>query len=142
MNEFSPILMMLVVWIAIGIPIVLIKRASEQQKQNARQPVQKNPSVENIPAPEAQAGTDRLKTLAPTVSLTGHDDSIYRGSMNAVTGEGYDPCHDEQLAPLNRAEQPSALPQPVQTRPGLPFGWTGSDIVKGIVMSEILKRKH
>ena len=144
MREFSPILMMLVVWAVIGIPILLLKRSAENQKQNARQAAPKKQPEENVnrPAPEKKADTGRLKPLTPTVSLTGHDDSMYQGSMNAVTGEGYDPCHDEQLAPLNRAEQPSALAQPVQTQPGLPFGWTGSDIVKGIVMSEILKRKH
>jgi hypothetical protein len=142
MNAFSPVLVMLVIWFAIIIPVILVKKGAELQKRNDRQTAQNKPAGDNLPAPEKQAGTDRLKPLTPTISLTAHDDSIYQGSMNAVTGEGYDPCHDEQLAPLTHAEQPSPLPQPVQTQPGLPFGWTGSDIVKGIVMSEILKRKH
>ena len=68
--------------------------------------------------------------------------SYDQGSLNAVTGEGYDPCHDEQMAPLSAAEHRDSVPAPVQTQPGLPFGWAGSDMVKGIVMSEILKRKH
>ena len=61
------------------------------------------------------------------------------GSMNAVTGEGYDPCHDEQLAPRTEAE--SAMPAAEPEQPGLQLSWTGSDIVRGFVMSEILKKK-
>ena len=59
--------------------------------------------------------------------------------MNAVTGEGYDPCHDEQLAPLTLAE--TAVPAAETTEGGLQLSWTGNEIVRGIVMSEILKRK-
>jgi len=78
-------------------------------------------------------------TLRPTISVTEHDDSIYQGSLNAVTGEGYDPCHDEQLEPLTAAE--AAVPAAASEVPGLQLEWNGSEIVKGLVMSEILKRK-
>jgi hypothetical protein len=71
--------------------------------------------------------------------VTEHDDSVYQGSMSASTGEGYDPCHDEQMAPLNAAE--AASPETGTAVPGLQLSWNGSDIVQGIVMSEILKRK-
>ena len=78
--------------------------------------------------------------MQPTVSVTEHDDSVYQGSMNAVTGEGYDPCHDEQLAPLSHAE--TAVPAAQAAEPGLQLSWTGSDIVRGFVMGEILNRKQ
>ena len=140
----SPIIVMLLIWLLIGLPIMLAKKAAEQQKKTARPAAQQNPEAEQAtrPVPKKQAATERLTTLTPTIAPTGHDDSIYQGSLNAVTGEGYDPCHDEQMAPLNAAAQADSMPAPVQTQPGLPFGWTGSDMVKGIVMSEILKRKH
>jgi len=77
--------------------------------------------------------------MQPTITVTDHDDSVYQGSMNADTGEGYDPCHDEQLAPLTLAE--TAVPAAEAPESGLQLGWTGSDIVRGFVMSEILKRK-
>ena len=140
----SPIIVMLLIWLLIGLPIMLAKKAAEQQKKTARPAAQQKPEAEQAtrPVPKKQAATERLATLTPTIAPTGHDDSIYQGSLNAVTGEGYDPCHDEQMAPLNAAAQADSMPTPVQTQPGLPFGWTGSDMVKGIVMSEILKRKH
>ena len=77
--------------------------------------------------------------MQPTITVTEHDDSVYQGSMSADTGEGYDPCHDEQLAPLSAAQ--AAEPVTEVAGPGLQLSWTGSDIVNGIVMSEILKRK-
>ena len=140
----GPFIVMLLVWLLIGLPVLLAKKAAEQQKKTARPAAQQKSEAEenNRPAPKKQAATERLATLTPTISLTGHDDSIYQGSLNAVTGEGYDPCHDEQMAPLNAVTHTDSVPAPVQTQPGLPFGWTGSDMVKGIVMSEILKRKH
>ena len=58
--------------------------------------------------------------------------------MNAVTGEGYDPCHEEQLSSLTLSE--TVEPVPVTT-PGLQLHWTGDEIVRGLVISEILKRK-
>lgn len=78
--------------------------------------------------------------MMPTISVTVNDDSVYQGSMNAYTGEGYDPCHEGDLKGLNRAESaPSA--RPAGDTHTLPFGWTGSDIVRGIVVSEILNRR-
>ena len=59
--------------------------------------------------------------------------------MYAETGEGYDPCHDEQLAPLTVVE--TAVPAVETTVPGLQLSWNGDEIVRGIVVSEILKRK-
>ena len=143
-GQIMPILMLLFIWLIIGLPLTVAKKAAEQQKKNAPQKAQKKPETEQprkVPAKKPDPA-ERLTTLTPSISVTGHDDSVYRGSLNAVTGEGYDPCHDEQMAGLDRAKQSSPPPRAAQPQAGLPFGWTGSDMVRGIVMSEILKRKH
>ena len=139
MEQFGPLLMIMIFWAIIGIPAAIAKKAAEQKKQAARPAAQKAQKTKAEPVKEQKA-EPHLKTLTPTVSFTGHDDSVYQGSLNAFTGEGYDPCHDEQMLPLTQIEsEPEALPQ--QVRGGLPLGWTDNDIVRGIVMSEILNRK-
>lgn len=139
MEQFGPLLMIMIFWAIIGIPAAIAKKAAEQKKQAARPAAQKAQKTKAEPVKEQKA-EPRLKTLTPTVSFTGHNDSVYQGSLNAFTGEGYDPCHDEQMLPLTQIEsEPEALPQ--QVRGGLPLGWTDNDIVRGIVMSEILNRK-
>ena len=143
-GQIMPILMLLFIWLIIGLPITIAKKAAEQQKKNAPQKAQRKSEAEQPrKAPVKKPGpAERLTTLTPSISVTGHDDSIYSGSMNAVTGEGYDPCHDEQMAGMDRVEQLPPPPRSAQPQAGLPFGWTGSDMVRGIVMSEILKRKR
>ena len=139
MEQFGPLLMIMIFWAIIGIPASIAKKAAEQKKQAARPAAQKAQKTKAETVKEQKA-EPRLKTLTPTVSFTGHDDSVYQGSLNTFTGEGYDPCHDEQMLPLTQIEsEPEALPQ--QVRGGLPLGWTDNDIVRGIVMSEILNRK-
>ena len=66
------------------------------------------------------------------------DDTLYMGSMNAVTGEGTDPCHEDQLADVMPVTEPAAE----EPSGGLRLGWTGNEVVRGIVMSEVLKRRH
>ena len=145
MSEFSPILILLIVWIFVGLPVSKLgKMAKQQQARNAgkqgaakRGPARQEARPEEA-AQEPEAPAERV--LRPTITVTEHDDSIYQGSMNAVTGEGYDPCHDEQLAPLTAAE--SAFTAPAETVPGLRLSWNGNEVVRGLVMSEILNRKR
>ena len=144
----SSIFLILIVWLLISLPLKLSKQVKEQAAKNARatnaapQKQQKAPRAEApmpAPVPLSEEGSFiRPTVMQPTISVTEHDDSVYTGSMNAETGEGYDPCHEEQLAPLSAAE---AMEPVTETAPGLQLSWTGSDIVNGIVMSEILKRK-
>ena len=147
--DFPPILILAIVWLLIGLPLSKLSKASKQQaaqkaaSQTAGAPKkgkppeqQKQAAASAAPKSEPFAGPT---VMQPTISLTGHDDSIYMGSMNAVTGEGYDPCHDEQLAPLTEAE--SVIPAAEPEQPGLQLSWTGSDIVRGLVMKEILDRR-
>jgi len=141
MQEFVPIFLLLFIWIMVGLPAVIAKKNAEQKKP-ARPAVPRTPENE-VSAPAAQpAEPVRLTTLTPAVSPAGHDDSVYQGSLNAVTGEGYDPCHEEQLAALTLAEETPLEAHPQQVHSGIPLGWTNNDVVRGIVMSEILNRKH
>ena len=147
--DSSPILILLIVWLIIGLPMKLAKQVREQAAKNAgaaKAAPQRHPKAPKAEAPQPAAAPLpeegsflRSTVMEPTIHITEHDDSVYRGSMNADTGEGYDPCHDEQLASLSAAE--AAEPLPESAGPGLQLSWTGSDIVNGIVMSEILKRK-
>ncbi|MBQ6061099.1 MAG: hypothetical protein IJL36_06600 [Clostridia bacterium] len=150
MDEFGPLLIVILIWVFVGLPAAVAKKAKEQ-KTAARlsRSVRSTPDARTGSAPvsgsaglESQPETfsEPAPRLRPTVYITPHDDSIYQGSLNAETGEGFDPCHNEDLERLNAAEAAPAV-QPVSEVPALPFGWTGSDIVSGVVISEILKRK-
>lgn len=139
--EFQPILILAVIWLLIGLPLSKLSKTAKQQQASRKA----KPSGAKAPQqkPEGAASETpepaRPTVLQPTITFTEDDDSVYQGSMNAVTGEGYDPCHDEQLAPLTATE--TAVPAPEPAAPGLQLSWTGSDIVRGFVMSEILTRK-
>ena len=138
-------LFVLIFWLCIVGTVVRSTQASKMKKAGSpkagNNPVQGKTASGTKPE-AAPAGEVRplQSTLAPSVSYGSHDDGIYQGSLNAETGEGYDPCHESDLAGLNAAEASPAM-APVSAEPALPFGWTGSDMVKGIVMSEILKRR-
>ena len=134
MENAAPLLLLLFFWVFIGIPVSVAKKAAEKKK--AAQPAVQKTRRED-PAPE------RLVPLASTLYEPDHDDSVFTGSLGPVTTEGYDPCHEEQLSGMEPVCQPGREPlSPAETSPGLPLGWTGNDIVRGIVMSEILNRKH
>ena len=146
----SAIFLLAFVYILVAGCLKLAKQAKEQAAKNAGtaktapQKQQKAPKAEAPqPAPDPvyeEGSFFRPTVMQPTISVAEHDDSVYQGSMSAETGEGYDPCHDEQLAPLSAAE--AAEPVTEASGSGLQLSWTGSDIVNGIVMSEILKRKN
>ena len=149
--DFPPILILVILWLLISLPLSKIKKAGQGQqaartasapkaRQPERQPAKAAaPAVQSSGTSSGEGSSFRQAVLQPTITFTEHDDSVYAGSMNAVTGEGYDPCHDEQLAPLTLAE--TAVPAAETAEGGLQLSWTGNEIVRGIVMSEILKRK-
>jgi len=151
--EFPPILILFVLWLFLGPLLAKAKKTAEQQqkkKDNTTAAKQGTPqkSAARRPAARPEKPMDAGEyepfahntVLQPTISVTEHDDSVYRGSLNAETGEGYDPCHEEQLEPLTLAE--TAVPAAETAEGGLRLGWTGDEIVRGFVMSEILKRKR
>ncbi len=130
-EAFGPLMALAIIYFVIAIIIKVTRKAASVQKKPAGKP------AAPAPAPEP-AAIPQVRELQPTVRVHNHDDSIYRGSMNAVTGEGYDPCHEEQLSSLPLAE--TVEPEPVAA-PGFQLHWTGDEIVRGLVISEILKRK-
>ena len=135
-EAFGPLMALAIIYFVIAIIIKVTRKAASVQKKPAGKSAAPAPAPE-APAPEP-AATPQVRELQPTVRVHNHDDSIYRGSMNAVTGEGYDPCHEEQLSSLTLAE--TIEPEPVAA-PGFQLHWTGDEIVRGLVISEILKRK-
>ena len=145
--EFAMLIPLVIIWFLIALTVSYLnkiaKKRQEAQAADAaavkkKAKAQKQPSSPKPAAPRQQEAF-RPSVMQPTITITEHDDSIYQGSMNAETGEGYDPCHDEQLSALDFAE--AAVPAAETAESGLWLGWSGSEIVQGIVMSEILKRK-
>lgn len=145
--DFPPILILGLFWLLIGLPLSkLSKKAQQNAKQakpgqgNAARKAQQNRQAPKAkPQAQPQMQPARPTVMQPTITVTEHDDSVYQGSLYAETGEGYDPCHDEQLSSLTLAE--SAAPAEETVIPGLQLSWTGSDVVRGLVMSEILNRR-
>ena len=138
--QFPAIFILLILWLVIGIPLKKLNEAAKKGTQKKAPPAGRAPGgtrPEKAPAPGAVP--EGYSPLRPSISVTAHDDSIYRGSLNAVTGEGYDPCHDQQLSSLTAAE--SRLPAEEPAVPALQLSWTGNDIVRGLVVGEILRRK-
>ena len=88
----------------------------------------------HMPAPH-------VHELKPQVAVTPHTPDIFSGSMNASTGEGFDPCHEAELTPQSEPCMASPRPVPPQVSPApLQLSWTGNDMVKAVVMQEILRR--
>ena len=142
--NFPSLIVLLIIWVVVGL-VSKKKNPGGQNAQNVKagagKPGAKAPKATPQAAPQPMSRPEPLRpsVLQPTISVTEHDDSVYQGSMFAETGEGYDPCHDEQLAPLTAAESTIVAETPAE--PGLQLSWAGSDVVRGIVMSEILTRK-
>ena len=63
-------------------------------------------------------------------------DAPTSGSLNVVSPEGKDPCHQEQL-PQRRQSVAEAAPA---EQPGLTLDWNGEAMVKAFVMQEVLTR--
>ena len=145
MAEFAPILLLLFAWIFVGLPISIAKKAANQKKQ-VRPVRPAAPAEDETSAKPALAAPERLRPLTPTLSEPDHDDSVFTGSLGAFSTEGYDPCHDEQMRNIEPVCKPGRAqehqPPAPQAHSGLPLGWTGSDMVRGVVMSEILNRKR
>ena len=150
--DFPPILVLAIIWLLIGLPLSRLNKVAKQQqaaKDAKTGAAKRSGTAKNavkVPQPQPENNTYvahepvRPTVLQPTITFTEHDDSVYQGSLNAVTGEGFDPCHDEQLSPLSAAER-ETVSAPGEEAPGLQLGWTGSDVVRGFVMSEILNRR-
>ena len=135
-QAFGPIAVFVLLYFFIALIAKASKKAASSQKKTSGAPAAPAAAPET-PAPQT-AAAPQVREMQPTIHVTDHDDSVYQGSMYAVTGEGYDPCHNEQLASLTRSE---TVEHVETTVPGLQLNWTGDEIVRGIVISEILKQK-
>lgn len=133
--------------VIIGAVAAIINAASKKKQQAQTQ----YPPVVNMPvqpqaAPAAKPASMSSmlppreaspQTAQPTVhthlepDCDVHDAS---GSLNFRSLEGKDPCHEEQL-PASRTSQPEQ-----SDGPGLTLNWTGDNLVKAIVMQEVLTR--
>ena len=157
MSDFSPIMVLILVWMVIGLPLSMLVKKNKASSSTARRPASGSSDQSAKTEPEGSESTEGLSgslpyassegsslgsgLLRPTVAPGQHDDSLYQGSLNAVTGEGFDPCHDDQLEGLRRAEAEPAFTAVPQPAPSLRLTWTANDVVRGVVMSEILNRK-
>jgi hypothetical protein len=142
MDQFAPLLFILIVWLCIGLPISKISQNQKNKnpRKTTRAPAKHPPQETSEPRPVPETPSLREEPLRPTVSVTPRESAPYLGSLGVMTGEGEDPCHEEDLAGLNSAAS-SPVIAPTADVHSLPFGWTGSDMVRGIVISEILNRK-
>lgn len=102
------------------------------------------PARPAAPAPQQVSMASMLppaqQTMAPTVHThlqpdCDTHDAPASGSLNVVSPEGKDPCHEEQL-PTRRALTQEAAPE----QSGLQLDWSGDAMVKAFVMQEVLTR--
>ena len=138
------------------------KRAMDQRKQSMQQfarpasPASVKPAAPRPAAPKpmmmsvkpvavpVQPSAEPMQPAPamPTVQVTRHTDDIFEGSMAMESTEGYDPCHEEDLqeavTPCELA--PDDTPAPAAATDGLDLEWTGSAMVKAMVMQEVLTR--
>ena len=85
------------------------------------------------PKPAPAVAAPRVHThLAPDCD---RDDPS--GSMDFISTEGVDPCHDDDL-PGRQTPRP-AVPV-LREQPGLTLEWTGDALVKSVIMQEVLTR--
>ena len=106
MEPFIPVIFLIVILL---FTLSNAKKGAQKGKgQTARHEnhAQAQPAPEQ-PSPEGPGETPsaRERVLAPTVHFPDRDNSVYQGSLNAITGEGEDPCHEEQLSSLTMREE-------------------------------------
>ncbi len=141
----------LILYLCVFLPISMAKKAAEKQKQAAaskkstpeKKAPEKNSPGQEPGKPPAGSGIPGWKAPQPEqegASLWEHDHSPYVGSLNVASEEGNDPCHEEQLQSSfpSTASGPAPEAAPV---PGLQLNWTADEIVRGLVVSEVLNRK-
>ena len=144
MDEFAPLLLLLFFWLCIGLPVSLARKAANQKKPN-RPAAPAKTDEQKAPEASGPAEPERLIPLTSTLIEPDHDDSVFTGSLGTLSTEGFDPCHEEQISGLELVCEPGkeefSEPSP-ESAARFPLGWTDNEIVRGIVMSEILNRKR
>ncbi len=126
-----------------------VKKAAKKAEAHpfGASPVKPKPAAPRQPHPYAPA----QPTVAPALSLSEEPDQVIvptvhvhvepdcdthdaPGSLGVPSSEGKDPCHEEQLTHVRTIEEPA----PEQG--GLAFNWSGENMVKAVIMQEVLTR--
>lgn len=88
-------------------------------------------------APASSASDVPGQVIVPTVHAHVEPDCDTHdapGSLGKTSSEGKDPCHEEQLTHARTIEEPA----PEQG--GLTFNWSGDNMMKAVIMQEVLTR--
>lgn len=107
----------------------------QPRKPAAPKPVQTKMPLESMlpPQPVRSAAAPKVHPhLALDCDL---DDPT--GSMDFISTEGMDPCHDDNLPGRN---MPRATFPVIQEQPGLTLEWSGDALVRSVIMQEVLTR--
>lgn len=123
------------------------QRVRLQRAQQAAEARAAKPAKAASPAPAAQSVREH-QTLQPTVSVTPHTEETFLGSLGEDSLEGVDPCHEDELAPAEypckaspeNSKGASARAQAAAQPSGLNLRWSGDEMLRAVVMSEILTR--
>ena len=146
MEEFGALFFVIILYFCVALPLRLARKTGGEKKKNAAKPrrpgfpaeafsQEKDPG-EPIPAEQQISGMEEIGPAAQDSVRTeripfGGNEDLYRGSLNAVTGEGEDPCHVGYAAETHVEEDSHEDSGRVFT-PGA--------VGDAIVMAEILKR--
>ena len=109
-------------------------KAAQQRISSAQRQVQAQAAANQ----NLSRGNAASQVITPTVHTHYQPDCDTHdaaGSLGVTSTEGKDPCHEEQLTHVRRPEVSIA---PAQG--GLTFDWTGDNMVKAVVMQEVLTR--
>ena len=150
MDEMAPLLPILLVWLCFGFLYRRLQAAGKKAKSANQKtvspkpdsPAGKKPAVSQPAVPQPAVPQPALFPAQGSLPFTERPSAPYQGSLGVETGEGEDPCHEEQFVTLNRLRaEPDIREEETGAPEGLGLSWAGSDIVRGFVYGEILNRK-
>lgn len=150
MEELLSLAVVIVVFIANAISISNKqnkKAAAEETRKAAAaariKAAQQKLAAENAaakPSDEGMSAPEPMQVIMPTVHThvepdCEEHDAPTTGSLNFVSTEGKDPCHEDELTLVH---EPIEAPAPAPA--SLTFDWSGENLVKAFVMQEVLQR--
>ena len=143
MNEMAPLLPILLVWLCFGLLFRKLQSAAKKAQPANKKAVSPKPDSPAEKKPSAPVPDSSLASMQGSLPIAERLSQPYLGSLGVETGEGEDPCHEEQFQNLDRLRAVSALQDEDDDRrpEGLNLSWAGNDIVRGFVYGEILNRK-
>ena len=109
--------------------------ADQPQPTEKKEPHPYTPAQPTVLPPMEAAAPQQV--IAPTVHAHVQPDCDTHdtpGSLGVTSSEGKDPCHEPQLTHAR------STPETTEVEGGLTFDWSGQNMVKAVVMQEILTR--